>query len=310
MQSLYKTMSKELKNLEPNFDPSNAMIDFERVFGLKTSYGEDENFAQRIRCLPALTFLPIADVVRTFEQIKGQFPVAGEPGITYFEENYICVRSRLSRPRKPPKFDLQLWNVNTNTLQGQHRTNNAVEGHPNLWKFLKGLKTERSYVDAQITQATAGERQARKREQVRRETRILNILYESTTTNFDKKMFSTIEEQMPLEGKRPCGANANLSDFNGVTNVSFADDPLVTDYLSNPRVEILVENKSDEKLSPSIFEGNPLLYFLCKHTNENNPKKISEFIQFNPHVNIIELVDYDFRSIAHLAVAQNQLEII
>ncbi|CAF1224833.1 unnamed protein product [Didymodactylos carnosus] len=58
--------------------------------------------------------------------------------------------------------------------------------HPNLWKFLKGLKTEQSYVDAQIIQARAGVRQARKHEQIRREARILNILNETTTTNFEK----------------------------------------------------------------------------------------------------------------------------
>jgi hypothetical protein len=58
--------------------------------------------------------------------------------------------------------------------------------HPNLWKFLKGLKTEHSYVDAQIIRAQAGVRQARKREQIRREERILNILNETTTTNIEK----------------------------------------------------------------------------------------------------------------------------
>ncbi|CAF1314959.1 unnamed protein product, partial [Didymodactylos carnosus] len=76
-QCLYKTMFKELKNLVPDFDPLNVMIDFERAtinvikslfpttvlngcffhlcqniyravtrFGLKTLYGENENFAQ------------------------------------------------------------------------------------------------------------------------------------------------------------------------------------------------------------------------------------------------------------------------
>jgi hypothetical protein len=167
-------------------------------FGLKTLYGENEKFAQQIRCLPALAFLPIADIIPTFEQIKCQFPAEGEPFLTYFEQNYIGVKSQSSRRRKMPKFDISLWDVNTNTLQGQHRTNNVVEGwnnrfsslmncsHPNLWKFLKGLKTEQSYVDAQIIQAQAGVRQARKREQIRREARILNLLNEPTTTNFEK----------------------------------------------------------------------------------------------------------------------------
>ena len=52
----------------------------------------------------------------------------------------------------------------------------------------KTFKKEQSYVDAEIIQAGAGVRQARKREQIRRETRILNLLNESTTTNFEKVM--------------------------------------------------------------------------------------------------------------------------
>ncbi|CAF4144880.1 unnamed protein product [Rotaria sordida] len=208
-QCLYKEMLQEIKNLAPNFDPPNVMIDFEcgsmkairnlfptsnlygcffhlcqniyrsaTRFGLKTLYGENESFAQQIRCLPALAFLSITNVIPTFDEIKAQFPVEGEPILTYFEENYIGVKSRLSRPRKIPKFDIPLWNVNTNTLQGQHRTNNVVEG----------LKKEQSFVDAQIIQADADARQARRREQIRRETRILNLLNEPTTTNVEKVM--------------------------------------------------------------------------------------------------------------------------
>ena len=229
-QGLYKTMLQEIKNLASNFDQPNVMVDFERASmnaiknlfptttlhgcffhlcqnvyrsvtqnGLKTLYGENEKFSQQIQTLPALTFLPVADVILTFEQIKIQFPAEDEPVLNYFEENYIGVRSRLSRSRKIPKFDIPLWNVNTNTLQGQHRTNKIVEGwnsrfsslisfyHPNFWKFLRGLKKEQSYIDAQIIQAEAGVRQARRREQIRRETRIYYLLNEPTT-NSEKVM--------------------------------------------------------------------------------------------------------------------------
>ncbi|CAF1262681.1 unnamed protein product, partial [Didymodactylos carnosus] len=169
-------------------------------FGLKTLYSEDSNFAQQIRSIPALALLPIPDVIPTFDELKAQFPAEGEPVLKYFEENYIGVKSRLSRPRKSPKFDIPLWNVNYNTIQGEHRTNNVVEGwnnrfssllsctHPNFWKFLKGLKKEQSFVDGEIIQAEAGARQPRRKEQVRQETRILNILNEPTTTNLEKLM--------------------------------------------------------------------------------------------------------------------------
>ncbi|CAF3498212.1 unnamed protein product, partial [Rotaria sp. Silwood2] len=230
-QRLYKEMFQQIKNSIPNFDPPNIMIDYERAtineiqkqfpssnlsrcffhlcqnvyravirFGLKTVYSENEDFAKQIRSLPALALLPVPDVIPTFDEIKAQFPAEGEPGLKYFEEYYIGVKDRLSRPRKAAKFDILLWNVNDNTIQGQHRTNNAVEcwnnrfaslincSHPNFWKFLHDLKKEQSYVEGEIIQAIAGVRKSRRIHQIRQETRILNIMNEPTITNFEKVM--------------------------------------------------------------------------------------------------------------------------
>ena len=143
-------MLQEIKNLIPNFDPSNVMIDYERTsmnaiknlfltanlygclfhlcqniyravirFGLKTLYSENENFAQQIRSLPALTFLSTTNVIPKFDEIKAQLLAESEPVLSFFEENYIGIKTRLSRPRKATKFDISSWNVNINTLRGQ-----------------------------------------------------------------------------------------------------------------------------------------------------------------------------------------------
>ena len=48
-----------------------------------------------------------------------------------------------------------------------------------------------SHADAKIVQADAGVRQSRRKDQVRQETRILNILNEPTTTVFEKVMALT-----------------------------------------------------------------------------------------------------------------------
>ena len=121
----------------PNFDPSNGMIDYERAsmnaikicfqqqtymgvfftsaktmyraairFGLKTLYSENENFVQQIRSLPALAFLPATDVIPRSDEIKAQFPVEGESVLSFFEENYIGFKTRLSHPRKASEFDI------------------------------------------------------------------------------------------------------------------------------------------------------------------------------------------------------------
>ena len=99
--------------------------------------------------------------------------------------------------------------MNDKTVQGQLLSNNVVEGwnnrfssllnciHPNLWKVLNGLKKEQSHVDAEIVQADAGVRQSRRKDEVRQETRILNILNVPTTTAFEKVM--TLAEIISLK---------------------------------------------------------------------------------------------------------------
>ncbi|CAF1255314.1 unnamed protein product [Rotaria magnacalcarata] len=172
-------------------------------FGLKTLYSENEDFAKQICSLPSLALLHVPDVIPTFDEIKMQFPAEGEPVLKYFEDFYIGVKGRLSRPRKAAKCDILLWNANDNTIQGQHRTNNAVHdwnnrfaslincNHPNFWKFLHGLKKEQSYVEGEIIEALAGVRKSRRIHQIRQGTRILNITNEPTITNFEEVMTLT-----------------------------------------------------------------------------------------------------------------------
>ncbi|CAF1507605.1 unnamed protein product, partial [Didymodactylos carnosus] len=140
-------------------------------------YADDPDFSQNIRSLAVLSFLPTSDIISTFEQLKQQFPAQGQPTINYFEETYVGIKNRLSRPHKQPKFELDLWNTRENTIQGRHRTNNIVEGrhsrlsalfnckHPNFWKFLKNLKKnkEQSYANVELIQAEAGARQPMKK---------------------------------------------------------------------------------------------------------------------------------------------------
>ncbi|CAF0770054.1 unnamed protein product [Didymodactylos carnosus] len=62
---------------------------------------------QNIQSLVALSFLPTSDVISAFEQLKQQLP-AQEAIINYYEETYVGIKSRFSRPRKQPKFELDL----------------------------------------------------------------------------------------------------------------------------------------------------------------------------------------------------------
>ncbi|CAF2156391.1 unnamed protein product [Rotaria magnacalcarata] len=170
-------------------------------FDLKTLYSENEEFAQKNRSLLSLAFLTTNAVIPTFDEIKAQFPMESEPVLKYCKENYISIGTGSSRSRKLPKFDISLLNVNNNIMQGKHRANTVIEGcnntfsslmgcsSLNFWKFIKGLKKEQSFVDAQVIQTDTDTRQARKRDQIRRETHILNLLNVQTTTNYMKKFW-------------------------------------------------------------------------------------------------------------------------
>ncbi|CAF1197187.1 unnamed protein product [Rotaria sordida] len=166
-------MFHQIKNLIPNFGPPNFPTSIlsgcffhlcQNIylvvihFGLKTLYDDNGDFAKQIRSLPALTLLPIPDVIPTFVEIKAQFQAESEHVLTYFEEYYIGgIQSHLSHPRKAAKYDILLWN-------------------------------EQSYIDAEIIQANAGVTKLRRKDQVRQETRILNILNEPTKTALEKVM--------------------------------------------------------------------------------------------------------------------------
>ncbi|CAF1080723.1 unnamed protein product [Didymodactylos carnosus] len=158
-----------------------------KQYGLKT----DAEFAHQVRLLPALSSLPVQDVIATLQEIKQQFPIQAGPVIQYFEQTYIGVRNHLSRPRKLPQFSLDLWNTHHNTLQGYHRTNNIIEdwhnrlsslidcSHPNYWSFSKSLKKEQIYADDELIQAEAASRQQLNKKQERYNKRLpKNILNE------------------------------------------------------------------------------------------------------------------------------------
>ncbi len=84
----------------------------------------------------------------------------------------------LHRPRYiggKGKDDPELWNVYNRTLNGQARTNNAVEAwhrgissnmgceHPTLWKFLNKLKSQQQHRDKVIEGLIAGRAPPQKR---------------------------------------------------------------------------------------------------------------------------------------------------
>ncbi|KII62512.1 hypothetical protein RF11_04784 [Thelohanellus kitauei] len=85
----------------------------------------------------------------------------------YFEDNWIG-RNGHNNIRRNARFPIHMWNLMQTVMDGQARTNNAVEGwhnsfskslgssHPNIWVFLKAIQKEQNLNEYRLSQANAG----------------------------------------------------------------------------------------------------------------------------------------------------------
>lgn len=196
----YIKLFSELKVLQPNLTPNLIMTDYEKaaingfrktfhdaimqgclfhlsqcIFrsiqtnGLQKKYEESSEFALKMRMLAALAFVPELSVVQYFEHLcdYGNFPDAAQPVLDYFEDNWIGRPDR-RRIRRPPMFDLTLWNCfdiasvagpkTNNVCEGWHNAFNTLIGaqHPSVWKFIEKLKMEQARTTVTIEQHIAG----------------------------------------------------------------------------------------------------------------------------------------------------------
>lgn len=198
-RATYVKMLQEVKNMQPGLHPATVMTDFEQAsmqafdiefpgiqksgcyfhlcqnvwkrvqsLGLKQRYQQDHEFALFVRMIPAVAFIPTANVIEGFEDLveHDNFPQDAVAIANYFEDTYIGRRQR--RGRQEPSFPIELWNVHFRTLQRQDRTNNAVEGwhrgfqatcgtiFPNIYRFIDALKRQQGLHNLEITQLIAG----------------------------------------------------------------------------------------------------------------------------------------------------------
>ena len=130
-------------------------------------YSTDATFALNIKMIPALAFVPPANVVTSFsalldEEFFKNNDTLLAPLIDYVEDTWVG-RQRRNR-RMPPTFSIEIWNCHSSVLGDLPKTNNAVEGwhrafsslldahHPSIWKFIVGLKNDQSLRQLQVEQ--------------------------------------------------------------------------------------------------------------------------------------------------------------
>lgn len=199
----YSTIFRKLVEVKPTLDPKHIMVDFERAamqeisavfpeaevhgcffhfsqciwrkiqqYGLATEYRDDAEFAAKLRYLPALAFMPCANIRKAFDDLKKIMKLPKRPRAgtlhfklrqlyDYFEETWV------GKGNTPPKFAHNIWNMRSLTLSGLPRTNNAVEGwhnamttaigckNPSIWTFVEKLKGEQDRQETRMAQITA-----------------------------------------------------------------------------------------------------------------------------------------------------------
>ena len=136
---------------------------------MKSQYENNAEFALKMRLLPALAFVPTADVVNAFEIIvdENMLPEDAQPIVDYFEDTWIG-RRQTRQHRRRPRFPHNMWNCYDTIIQELPKTNNSIEGwhrafetqvsadHPNIWKFVNAIQREQSLHELQIEQYVGG----------------------------------------------------------------------------------------------------------------------------------------------------------
>ena len=119
---------------------SNLWKRIQRV-GLQERYNNDANFANTLRMIAALAFVPPQDEINYFEQLSGHIRIEYgddcDEVLQYMEDNYI-VRLRVNAPRRAPTFSIRIRNMFHQTFDELPRTNNSIEEWHRSSKLLLG----------------------------------------------------------------------------------------------------------------------------------------------------------------------------
>jgi len=148
--------------------------------GLKTAYETQDDVRIYVRCLAALSHVPVNDVPEAFDLLANSMADVEhlDEVVTYFEHTYIRGRRLRGRAEnyRPATFPPEVWNQFDAAGDGICRTNNICEGwhhglqsllqssHPTMWRFIEGLQrdcTKQKHSFLQV--ATGVEQPAEKR---------------------------------------------------------------------------------------------------------------------------------------------------
>ena len=137
--------------------------------GLQKLYEENCEFALKMRMVAALAFVHPQSVVHYFDHLCDHvvFPLEAQPVLNYFEDTWIGRPDR-RQVRRPPHFNIELWNCyesarimgckTNNICEAWHRSFNMfIVNHPIMWKFIKTLKMEQAETSVVREQNISGQ---------------------------------------------------------------------------------------------------------------------------------------------------------
>jgi hypothetical protein len=154
------------------FHLSQSVLRKVNEIGMKSEYETDVELRGSVRCLSALSHVPVADVAEAFDVLAESMPPHEKMNelLTYFEHSYI--RGRRVRGRgenySPALYPIPRWNQLAAAGDGIALTTNIVEGwhhgiqslfmcsHPSMWNFFEGLNKDCRKQVASFLQATTG----------------------------------------------------------------------------------------------------------------------------------------------------------
>lgn len=202
-RATYDRLLQEIKRLIPTANPKKVLVDFETAtmsafgasfpaatitgcyfhlcqsiirkvngLGIKEEYENNDAIRGSIRCLAALAYVPVPDVVNAFELLAESMPAHEHMDelLTYFEHTYVRGRRLRGRGNNygSALYPIDSWNQNDAAFDGIARTTNIVEGwhyglqalfqchHPTLWTFLEGLQKDSKLHASSFLQGVSG----------------------------------------------------------------------------------------------------------------------------------------------------------
>lgn len=133
--------------------------------GLQHRYENDKEFAMQLRMVAALAFVPVSDVVSSFEQLADSLPENAQPFLDHFEDTWIGRPNR--HGRRPPRFPHNLWNCYEDGLNASSKTYASCESwrrtfgdsiganYSNIWLFIQALQNEQAINEDKLEQHVA-----------------------------------------------------------------------------------------------------------------------------------------------------------